>query len=90
MILAYTVLIALAAFRLWRLAALDGITETPRERVYTHTPAWVEDLVQCPHCLGSWLAFGVTWLTDATIGLEAPVLVALAAAALVGFIGERV
>ena len=89
MTLVWSVLIGLASYRLWRLIAEDTITERAREWYYTHTPDVIEDLVSCPFCLGSWLAFGVTWLTDATIGIQAPVLVALAAATLVGWLGSN-
>jgi hypothetical protein len=42
----------------------------------------------CPWCLGSWLAFGITWATDAAVGLPLPVLVGLAAAVVVGVLGQ--
>lgn len=90
MILAYVILIGAAAYRLWRLVAEDSITEAPREWVLERSPGWVEEMVACPWCLGSWVAFGLTWLTDATIGVPAPVLVALAAAVVVGWLGSRV
>jgi hypothetical protein len=77
-------LIGLASFRIWKLIATDLITEPARDWVLVRSPKYVDDLVSCPWCLGSWIAFGVTWLTDATIGLQAPVLVALASAVVVG------
>ena len=89
MILAYTLLIGFASYRLWRLVAEDAITETPREWVLARSPEKVRELVECPWCLGSWLAFGVTWLTDATIDLAVPVLVGLAAATIVGWLGQE-
>ena len=89
MILVWTVVIGLASYRLWKLAAEDSITEAPREWVLSRSPEKTRELIECPWRLGSWLAFGVTWATDAVVGLQAPVLVGLAAAAIVGMIGER-
>jgi hypothetical protein len=84
----WILVIGVASYRLFRLFSIDAVTETPREWVYAHTPDWVEDLGSCSWCAGSWWAFGVTWLTDATIGLPAPVLVALGAATVVGVLGR--
>ena len=86
MTLVWVALISLASYRLWRLVGEDSITEGLRDRL----PAWLYEMVTCAWCLGSWVAFGVTWLTDATIGLQAPVLVGLAAAVVVGWLGENV
>jgi hypothetical protein len=82
------ILIGAASYRLWKLIAEDSITEPLRDRWLPHLPQWVEDMTVCPWCLGSWLAFGVTWLTDATIGLDAPILVGLASAVVVGVLGQ--
>lgn len=87
MMLVWILVIGLASYRLWRLVGQDAITEPLRDR-YAND-GWPETLITCPWCLGSWVAFGVTWLTDATIGLPAPVLVALAAAVVVGWVGEN-
>lgn len=81
-------LIGVASYRLWRLLAVDTITEAPRDWVLVRLPQWVDDMTMCPWCAGSWLAFGVTWLTDTTIGLRMPVLVGLAAAVVVGWLGS--
>lgn len=81
----WILVIGIASYRLWRLVAEDSITEPARTR---YLGGWIEELVECPWCLGSWVAFGVTWLTDATIGLPAPVLVALGAATVVGVLGR--
>lgn len=82
------ILIALASYRLWRLAAKDSISETSRRWLFRHSPHWVRELVECPWCLGSWIAFGMTWATDAVVGVQAPVLVGLGAAVVVGWLGE--
>lgn len=89
MILVWSAVIGLASYRLFRLVSIDAITEAPREWVLTRSPEKVRELIECGWCAGSWIAFAVTWGTDAAIGLPAPVLVGLAAAAVVGMIGER-
>jgi hypothetical protein len=81
-------LIGLASYRLWKLAASDYITEGPRDWLLIRLPKWADTLVTCPWCLGSWIAFGVTWVTDAVAGLRMPVLVGLAAAVVVGWLGS--
>lgn len=85
MTLIWAALIGVSSYRLWRLVGEDSITESLRARL----PERVFEMVSCGWCLGSWVAFGVTWLTDATVGLDAPVLVGLAAAVVVGWLGER-
>lgn len=54
----YTVLITLTAYRLWRLAAIDQITEPLRAPlIRSDHPAvvWLLDLIGCAWCLGFWL-----------------------------------
>lgn len=86
--LAETVLIGLGSYRLWRLVAVDTILDKPRDWLLVRLPPWVDKLVSCGWCLGSWAAFGVTWATDAVAGLRMPVLVALGAAVVVGWLGS--
>lgn len=80
------VLIALTAYRIWRLVALDAVTDSLRLRFVP--PASKRELfLECPWCLGTWLAavvWGVTW---AFVPLVAPGLVLGAATALVGLFG---
>jgi hypothetical protein len=78
-------LIGFAAYRLWRLIGQDTITERLREGL----DGWALDLVTCPWCLGSWIAFTVTAIVAAVVGLAYPVLVGLAAATVTGILGER-
>lgn len=85
--LAETLILGLASYRLWRLAALDTITEPLRIRIRV---GWVLEFLECHWCAGSWTAIGVTaaaW----TLGVIAgpPILTAAAAAAVVGLIGEH-
>lgn len=66
MIALYTLLIAAAAFRGYRILASDLITEPLRDWLYTwtdgivHPPsrlaAFVADLFTCPWCIGFWYA----------------------------------
>ena len=60
--------LALAAFRLWKLAADDAILKTPRSwlvgaRGGLSEPLWftrprVEEWLVCPWCAGFWCALG--------------------------------
>ena len=84
----WVVVIGLASYRIWRLLAQDTITEPLREWALVGSSEKVRVMVECPWCLGSWVAFGATWLTDATIGVPGPVFVALGAAVVVGALGE--
>lgn len=91
--------VALASYRLWRLLALDVITlpirvwlfcidpEGEREPRFGSALYWLH----CPWCSGTWLSALVTLAADRTIdgGLQAPVLVAAAAAALTGLLGAH-
>lgn len=81
----WILVIGVASYRIWRLLGEDSITEPLRQGL----PEWPLELVTCPWCLGSWVAFGMTWATDAAVGLPAPVLVGLGAAVVVGLIGEH-
>lgn len=80
------VVVGLAAFRLWRLAGADTISVRLRERF----GAGLVDFLECPWCSGTWVAFGLTaaaWWLGWVAG--PPVLVGLAAAAVVGLVGDR-
>lgn len=52
-------LLALAAYRVWRLVAVDDLLEPWRGRVLDRTPTKLDDFVNCPWCLGAWLS--VAW-----------------------------
>lgn len=49
------VLLALAAWRVWHLIALDDITDRPR-RYVTQGREKLLDFIECPFCMGFWVA----------------------------------
>lgn len=53
-------LLALAAFRTWRLIAEDTILNRPRARFVRWLPKG-EEFVLCPWCSGAWISVG-WWL----------------------------
>jgi hypothetical protein len=66
--------LALAVYRLWRLVAVDQITEPIRDLFIwndTQPWKWITDLIGCPWCLGFWFsgvaavayvgALGLSW-----------------------------
>ena len=90
---------ALAVFRLWRLVALDEITEGPRSRweTWAHEhfdpkpepgrapqTAKIITLVGCPWCLGFWLCIAAVACKRLTPRVWSVVRVVLASSALVG------
>jgi len=78
-----TLLIALAAYRAWRLLALDAIAAPLRLRLR----GCAAELVSCPWCLGTWLTAGFWALAWWQLSFAAPGLVLGAAAALTGVLG---
>jgi len=53
------VLLALAAWRVWHLIALDDITDRPR-RYVTEGREKLLEFIECPYCMGFWVALGWT------------------------------
>jgi hypothetical protein len=66
------VLLALAAFRIWRLLAVDTILDGPRQYVLRLGWRWMDGdpiptkyrrhwaiFLECPYCLGWWLSLGI-------------------------------
>jgi hypothetical protein len=74
-------LLALAAFRLWKLIAHDSILDRPRDRLLNGRDKLAE-FIQCPWCLGFWLALSwwLAWLISHTWATAAAVPFALSAA----------
>ena len=80
-----TLLLSLAAFRLWRLIAEDDILDRPRRRLLRLGDEWQEDgdpvpddyrsglatFVQCPWCLGfhASVLLWLCWLWQPTVTL---------------------
>lgn len=64
------VLVALAGYRLARLVALDGITETPREWLVARSPGKMSDLWDCPFCVGVYTTAGslAAWVFGGEVG----------------------
>lgn len=85
-LLALTVLIGLSGYRVWRLLALDMITDRLREPLEEGSLTWT--FIKCPWCLGTWTTaavWGVSWWQ--LEGVRAPWLVLGAALALAGTFG---
>jgi hypothetical protein len=89
MILVWALTIGLAAFRLYRIAGVDTITEPFHGRLNaSHHPVarWFSDLVSCPWCIGFWASVGLTafgWWAGLYTWQEA-IPVALAASTVCG------
>lgn len=88
------VVVGLAAYRLWRLLAVDSITARLRDRLNVHAIApvrhFLAEMVACPWCLGTWCAVAVG-LAAYFAGLtsETPWLVVPAAAVVCGWLGDH-
>lgn len=81
-----TLIVALVAYRIWRLAGQDRISDGVRGRL----PARVAHILECGWCAGSWTALAVAfgaaelgWVDDSR-----PLVVGLAAAVAVGWLSE--
>lgn len=83
-------LIGLASYRVWRFIARDEfvLVRVPREAIVKRSPTWVDELIQCPWCAGSWVTIFVTAATAWYTSVPAPVLVGAAAAAVVGLLAQ--
>jgi hypothetical protein len=87
-----TYLSGMVCHRIWRMVARDSIFDKPRQALYDHprTPQWVEDLIDCPWCLGWWLnvAFAAFMYVAADISFPSALIVALAGSTLTGALGR--
>lgn len=90
-LLCYSILIGLASWRSWRIAALDIITERPRNWLYGKADfnvvaGFFADLIGCVYCLGFWLACVGAWLVSDLMdyGIVEFSLLALAGSAIAG------
>ena len=88
------VLLVLAAYRAWRLLALDDVTEPLRRALWPRriegeaapVRAFLWDALKCPWCLGTWVAVGAVAATHAVLGLPAPAIWYLAVPTVVGLL----
>lgn len=76
---------ATAAYRVWRLIGYDDVSAAARYR-WLPEGSWSEALVECPWCLGSWVAFAAVALADLATSVWLPAAQGLAAAVAVGAI----
>ena len=83
------VIVALIAYRLWRIAGRDTITEPIRKHLEGMWGGWVLEGVTCAWCLGFWLSLAVAYFSDMVGLIHHPLAVGLAASTLVGFLGGR-
>lgn len=63
-LITWTIALGFAGFRLWRLAAVDTITEPLHGRILAmQSPAgqWLATLWHCAWCLGFWITAALTW-----------------------------
>jgi hypothetical protein len=86
-ILVEIVVIALVAFRLWRLFALDTITQPLRDRLPDE--GWLYEWWSCPWCATPYWAAIIYALWTVYPTFMTPVLVIGAAAAVAGLIGAK-
>ena len=75
----------------WLREKITGPYATPldsSERASTRVPYWLAYLFTCPWCMTVWTAGLVTLLVTVTVGVPAPLLVWLAAAAVAALISH--
>lgn len=93
MSLSLDVILAAAAYRIWRLAARDDLLRPFRSRLvgrWAAKPdgaAWIDGL-DCAWCLGSLISFALVGAAAQIRPIELPALHALAVATAVGLIGR--
>lgn len=91
-LLVASVLVALAAYRVWRLIGIDQITETLRAPLVesdSRLATFMLDLIGCAWCLGWWICLVIVALIQQWQGwgFEA-LLVWAASSTIVGFLGK--
>lgn len=93
MILIWSILVGVAAFRAWRILATDSITEPIRHWAFQRTSRvwrWIVDLFMCPWCIGFWYSAAGSGLL-LYVGVIRPwefLLVWLVASAVCGLIAK--
>lgn len=81
------VLLALAAWRVWKLVGDDVILDTPRDWLVKRIGPKFDELITCPYCAGTyivlaWWAFWYSW-PEETLIVATPVAIM----AVVGLLG---
>lgn len=79
---------ALATYRLTRLVTRDRITARYRDAIRGPYDGG-EHFVDCPWCVGMWIAFGVVAARRLAPALWSPVATALAFSAVAGIVSEN-
>lgn len=81
-------LLALAAWRVWKLVADDKISDRPVDFVLRHLPnrAYWREFLVCPYCFGAWTS--IAWWAAWMLWPHATLIVAVpfAISALVGLV----
>jgi hypothetical protein len=91
--LVWALVIGLAAFRIYRIAGVDQITEPFHGRLNASrhpVGMWFSDLVSCPWCIGWWASLALAalgWLVGLFTWQEA-IPIAFAASAVCGITGH--
>ena len=78
----------LAAYRATRLITTDTILDRPRRWAENHLPDKAFELVTCPWCIGSWIAFATVAVTWRYVSMPLVGLMFPAVAASVGLIAR--
>lgn len=86
--LAEIVVVGLVSYRLWRLLAIDGILNRPREWVLGASVGRHEFLA-CPWCSGWWVTGLITLIAWQTGLTSDPLWVWPAASVVCGWLGEQ-
>lgn len=91
--LVLVVLMALAAYRLYRLFSIDEFPPIADTRRWIHArlkrrfgEEWAHGM-KCPWCAGFWWSIAVVLAVNAVTSIRLPVLTVLAVSCLVGLIG---
>lgn len=91
-------ILSLGSYRVWRLVAVDTITEPIRDRVFRMAEYQagredryrfkLDELVTCPWCLGFWIAIAVWGVWQLVPHATLVVLTPFALNAAVGYMGK--
>lgn len=79
------VLMALFAYRVYRLVGLDTITQPLRDR--WEPDGKLGDFVTCPWCAGFWISVATVSIVAQVVVVQLPVLQAGAVSCVVGLVG---